>query len=300
VLTDARSRDLEDRSFDEPARRNVMSRRYPAVEGELEDELAQELENELENEIGGLVRELEDELEDEDFSEYEDELELEDELGGLARELEDELEDEDFADHEDEDEFEALVRELEDEFEREDEDFANPPRRVYADAELLAELAFAAEDAETEEEAEAFLGALAPLVIRAAAPLVKRYAPTLVRGAVSLGKKLWSSPTTRQLVRQVPRVLGRTVRDIGRRYAAGKPINAGVIARSLVGHAVNGGQPDERTGPPARRGRARRRNRPARGRSTRTTRTHTTRARRTATARRAAPRRRGKGRARRR
>ena len=276
-----------------------MSRRYPAVEGELEDELAQELENELENDIGGLVRELEDELEDEDFSEYEDELELEDELGGLARELEDELEDEDFAEYEDEleDEFETVVRELEDEFEREDEDFTNPQRRVFADAELMAELAFAAEESETEEEAEAFLGALAPLVLRAAAPLAKKYAPKLIRGAIGLGKRLWRSPNTRRLVRHVPRVLGRTVRDIGRRYAAGKPIDAGVISRSLVGHAVNAGRPEER---PARKGRSRRRNRPERGRSTRTTRTRAARTRRGASARRAAPRRRGKGRARRR
>ena len=125
-----------------------MSGRYPAVEGELEDELAAELENEFPD---GLARELEDEdfHDHEDFGDYEDEI-------GAAYELEDELsgEYEDFDEHEAE--FEDLVRELEAEFEYEDEyedeAFANPARRVYPDAELMAELAMQAEYAETAGE----------------------------------------------------------------------------------------------------------------------------------------------------
>jgi hypothetical protein len=225
-----------------------MSRRYPAVDGELEDELTQELQDELEYELGGLVRELDDELEDDNLTEYQGEDdELEDHFGGLAGELEDELSGDRFTDHED-DEFETVVRELEDEFGF-DERFVNPARRVYSDAELMAELAFAAESAETEEEVEAFLGALAPLAIKAAsvaAPLIAQYGPKLIQGAVSLGKRLWGSPTTRNLVRQVPKILGRTAVDVGTRFASGGAVNPRYIARTLVGNAVGAVQP---TGP---------------------------------------------------
>ncbi|HKS49314.1 MAG TPA: hypothetical protein VJT49_30245, partial [Amycolatopsis sp.] len=218
-----------------------MSGRYPAVEGELEDELAQELEDEFDFED-----ELSRELEDEGFSDHEDFGEYEDEIAAVAHELEDEFdyEDEDFADQETE--FHDLVRELETEFDYEDEDedetFANPARRVYPDAELMAELALQAEYAETEAEAEAFLGMLAPLAIQAAkwaAPRIIKYAPQLLRGAVNLGKRLWSNPTTRRAVRQVPKILARTARDVGHRYAQGRPINARYISRRLVGHTLN-------------------------------------------------------------
>ncbi|HET6499989.1 MAG TPA: hypothetical protein VFG87_04405 [Amycolatopsis sp.] len=229
-----------------------MNGRYPAVEGELEDELARELEDEFE-----------DELEDEFEGELEDEFE--DEFEATARELEDELEDEfeDFADSEGE--FEDLVRELEAEFEGEtegeDEAFANPARRVYPDAELMAELALQAENAETEAEAEAFLGALAPLAIQAAkwaAPKIIKHAPKLIRGAVSLGKRLWRNPATRQAVRQVPKILARTAKDVGHRYAQGQPIDGRYVSRRLVGHALNatGGRAGTRRGAPARARRA--------------------------------------------
>src|SRR3954452_9873771 len=164
-----------------------MSRRYPAVEGELEDELDRELEAELEGELEAGLGELEDEYENED------------EFGGLAAELEYELEDEDEDeaeyDYEDEAEaeFEAVVRELEAEFEFESEGFSNPARRVYSDAEMMAQLAFQAENAETEQEAEAFLGALAPLAFQAAKwalPKIVKHGPQLIRGAINLGRRL--------------------------------------------------------------------------------------------------------------
>ncbi|MEU6270174.1 hypothetical protein, partial [Saccharopolyspora shandongensis] len=220
--------------------------RYRAVDGELEDELARELEDEFEfedeDELEDFARELEDELE------FEDEDELEDELEGLVRELEDELEfeDEDEDEFEDEDEleeeFEQLVRELEAEFEDEDEYFANPARRVYSDAETMAKLAFEAERAETEAEVEGFLGALAPLAMSLAPkvlPLAKKFAPKIIKGVTAIGKKLWRSPTTRRMVRHVPKIAGRTVRDIGRRYANGQKVTGRHIARSLVGHTAD-------------------------------------------------------------
>jgi hypothetical protein len=211
-----------------------MSRRYPAVEGELEDELDRELEAELEDELEAGLGELEDEFEGEE------------EFGGLAAELEDELEGEDEAEYDYEDEaeaeFDAVVRELEAEFEFEDEGFSNPARRVYSDAEMMAQLAFQAENAETEQEAEAFLGALAPLAFQAAkwaAPKIIKHGPQLIRGAINLGRRLWRNPATRHAVRHVPRILGRTARDIGRRYAEGRPIDAHYVTRRLVGHTVH-------------------------------------------------------------
>lgn len=232
-----------------------MSRGYAAVDGELEDELSRELEAEFE-------AEFEDEL----AGEFEDEDEFEDELGGLARELEDELEDEVYGEYEDEDEdefeseFEAVVRELEDEFEleSEDEDFAHPARRVYSDAEMMAQLAFQAENAETEDEAEAFLGALAPLAVQAAkwaAPKIIKHGPKLIRGAVNLGRKLWRNPATRRAVRHIPKIIGRTARDVGRRYADGRPVNARYISRRLVGNTVDSVGAGNRRGQQRRRGR---------------------------------------------
>ncbi|WP_370966464.1 hypothetical protein [Amycolatopsis sp. cg9] len=211
-----------------------MSRRYPAVDGELEDELIREVEAELEDELETGLGELESEFEDEGG------------YGELAGELEDELEYEDEDEYEEEyeaeAEFEAVVRELEAEFELEDEGFSNPARRVYSDAEMLAQLAFQAENAESEQEAEAFLAALAPLAFQAAKwalPKIVKHGPQLIRGAVNLGKKLWRNPATRHAVRHVPRILGQTARDVGRRYADGRPINARYVSRRLVGHAVD-------------------------------------------------------------
>src|SRR5262249_2137917 len=181
----------------EPLRRKVMSRRYPVVEGEMEDELVHELEGEFEDELEmQLDRELREAYDHEDEDEYLHEFE--DELEAALGELEDEDEDEDFADHE----FETLVRELEAEFEEEGEDeyFTNPARRVYPDAELMAELALQAEYAENEHEAEGFLGLAAPLALQAAKwalPKIIKHGPSLVRGAVNLGKRLWANPATR-------------------------------------------------------------------------------------------------------
>lgn len=238
-----------------------MSRGYAAVDGELEDELSRELEaefeDELEGSLGELAHELEYELEDEDEALYE--FEDEDELGELAQELEDELEDEDEAlyefEFEDEAEFEAefenLVRELEAEFEFEDEfegeDFANPLRRLYPDADQLARLAFQAEQAETEDEAEAFIGPLAALAVRALprlAPAVRAVAPKIVRGATTLGRKLWRNLGTRHLVRRIPQIVKRTAGRVKARVRRGQgpfALTPGWLSNALIGSAVSFG-----------------------------------------------------------
>ncbi|MGW5648593.1 hypothetical protein ACWEV3_42365 [Saccharopolyspora sp. NPDC003752] len=217
--------------------------RYRAVDGELEDELAGELEEEFEfeDELEGLVRELEDEdeFEDEDFyefedeDEYEDELEaeledefdaeFEDELEALVQELEDELEDEYEDEDEYEEEFEALVRELEDEFEfeaeYEDEGFSNPARRVYPDAELMANLAFQAEQAETEDEVEGFLAPLIGLAARGLpklAPVIRKAAPVLRRGIGKIGRRLWKGKGRRK-IRKMPLLVKKAAQRLKRK-----------------------------------------------------------------------------------
>ncbi|MEV0054495.1 hypothetical protein AB0H34_28820 [Saccharopolyspora shandongensis] len=230
--------------------------RYRAVDGELEDELGRELEDEFEfedefeDELEGLAHELEDEdeFEDEDFYEFEDEYEdedeledeledefdaeFEDELEALIQELEDELEDEDEFEDEDEyeEEFEALVRELEGEFEfeaeYEDEGFANPARRVYPDAELMANLAFQAEQAETEDEVEGFLAPLVGLAARGLprlAPVIRKAAPMLRRGIGKIGRRLWKGKGRRK-IRKMPMLLKKAAQRLKRKPRSQGPL----------------------------------------------------------------------------
>ena len=200
-----------------------LNHRYPPVQGELEDE-----------------------FEDEDESMYEAEDEYEDEafLGGLAKlagsflgdsegEWEDEYEDEwEF-------EFEAEAEaEYEDEYEDEDESesFANPVRRVYRDAELMAHLSTRAAQTESESEAEAFIGALIPMAARLiprAASLIARNAPALIKGATKVTRQLRRNPATRQLVQAMPVILQRTAQSLADQAANGDDIDPATALDTL-------------------------------------------------------------------
>ena len=161
------------------------------------------------------------------------ELEYEDEafFGGLAKIAgsllgEGELEDE----AEFEFEFEAEA-ESEEEYEDEDEQesFANPVRRVYRDAELMAHLSTRAAQTESEAEAEAFIGALVPLaakLIPRAASLLSRNAPSLIRGATRITRQLRRDPRTRRLVQAMPVILQRTAQSLADQAANGQDIDA--------------------------------------------------------------------------
>jgi hypothetical protein len=73
----------------------------------------------------------------------------------------------------------------------------NPQQRIYPSA-LMEHLGHAAATAESEAEAEAFLGALVPLAARLiprVAPTIMRVAPTLIRGVAGAGRTLLRSPT---------------------------------------------------------------------------------------------------------
>ena len=239
----------------------TLNHRYPAIQGEYEDEFEyeDELEEEYEDEafLGALGKiagsflgeeEYEYELEDE----YEDEYEFEDEafLGGLAKiagsllgegeyedELEGELEFEFEAEAEAEMESELeLEEEFEDEAEEEAEGFVNPVRRIYRDAESMAHLAVRAERAQSEAEAEAFVGALVPLaskIIPRAAKVIARNAPALVKGASKIVRQLRRNPQTRRMVRALPVVLQRTAQSLADQAANGRDIDATTVVRTL-------------------------------------------------------------------
>ncbi|MFC4786543.1 hypothetical protein ACT8ZV_18865 [Nocardioides sp. MAHUQ-72] len=217
----------------------TLNHRYPAIQGEYEDEYESELEGEYE---------LEEELEDESFlgplasiagsllgeEEYEAEYELESEY---ETELEEEFEFEFEAEAEMEMESEAeLEEEFEDEAEEEAEGFVNPVRRIYRDAETMAHLAVRAERAQSEAEAEAFVGALVPIAARLiprAASVLARNAPALIRGATRIARRLRRSPQTRRMVRALPVVLQRTAQSLADQAANGVPIDATTVVRTL-------------------------------------------------------------------
>lgn len=200
---------------------------YPPVEGELEEELAYEAEGEWEQEIEG---------------EWEGEGETEagyetwgTDAGG--REFDFEAE----AEHEAEGEEEA-------------EGFLNPIRRIYPDAELMAHLARAAGAAESEGEADAFIGALVPLagkIIPRAAQLVGRVAPQLIRGATRVTRQLRRDPATRKLIEAVPVILQRTAQSIADQVESGHPLSGDMALRTL------GRMTTRVLGTPASRSRAR-------------------------------------------
>jgi len=135
-----------------------------------------------------------------------------------------------------EDEFEG---EFEDEFEFESEHEweLNPVRRVYPDA-LMEHLGAAAAEAESEDEAEAFLAALVPLAMKAAplaaklAPKLLKAAPQVMRGVGQVAKLLRGSPATKPLVRAMPTIVQRTMRDLAR------PGNRGSVTPQRAAHAL--------------------------------------------------------------
>jgi hypothetical protein len=165
--------------------------------------------------------------------EYEGEYEMEGEF-----ELEGEYE------YEGESEFEG-------EFELEGEYEVNPQRRIYNEA-MMEHLGHAAAEAETEEEAEAFIGALASLASGAArlgsaagrvgsvggrlargGPLA-RVVPQLSRGATNIVRTLRRNPTTRPLVRTLPNIMQRTARSLAQQARRGQPVTPQIASRTLA------------------------------------------------------------------
>jgi hypothetical protein len=226
-----------------------MSPRYPAIEGEQESELeyewegeeegeqfSHEYEEEFEGELEGIIRELEGEFE----------LENEEELFGAGQGA---------GEFEGEEESEVFAAEFEGELEY--EHFADPSLRAHrqgvaAEAELMAHLATEAANAESEAEAEAFLGALVGPALRLgvrflpkALPAISRVAAPVVRSIAKVGGQLWRHPETRKLVKALPSAALRTFGDLATQWGDGQDITArkalGTLGSNLAG-VLSGGR----------------------------------------------------------
>jgi hypothetical protein len=143
--------------------------------------------------------------------------------GELETEFESELESE-------------LELEGESEFEGESEAEAEIATHPTTEHEALAEMmAEAASHAAGEGEAEAMAGAavvtvLSPRDRRALSSLL----PALIHGTAVLTRILRRHPRTRPLVRAVPSIMRRSVRNLKRRAAAGRPITRRAAARTTA------------------------------------------------------------------
>lgn len=170
---------------------------------------------------------------------YESEFELEDEL---ESELEGELEDES--------EFE-MEWEGEGEYETE----LSPIRKIYPDA-MMEHMAHMAAEAETEDEAaEHFLPLigmaakkLLPIVAKAVSPALKRaipkvaravtrLEPQLTRGVGAIARKLYKDPGKRGLLHAMPSIARRTIYQVAKRAAQGRPVTARGAIRTLAHQA---------------------------------------------------------------
>jgi len=112
---------------------------------------------------------------------------------------------------------------------------ANPLRRVYPDA-LMEHMGHMATEAESEAEAEAFIGALVPLaaqVLPRVAPHIMRAAPRLIRGISRVTRTLRRNPATRPLVRALPSIIRRTVETVARQTRQGRPVTPQTVVRAL-------------------------------------------------------------------
>lgn len=122
------------------------------------------------------------------------------------------------------------------EFEGESEFELDARRRMRPPA-LMRYLGYAAARADSEDEAEAFIGALVPLAAQAvprAAPALMRVAPQLIRGLSSAASSMRRNPNTRALVQHLPAVAQRTAASIARRTAQGQRVTPSAAMRSFT------------------------------------------------------------------
>ncbi|MFQ3615193.1 MAG: hypothetical protein SNJ50_00665 [Cyanobacteriota bacterium] len=118
-------------------------------------------------------------------------------------------------------------------------EFETAPASEY---EVMAEhLAHMAANSQSEAEAEAFIGALIPMVARglsAAAPVISRVVPQVIRPLAQAGRALLQNPQTRPLVRTFPTIARSSMATLAQRVAKGQPVNARVAARTVAGNVA--------------------------------------------------------------
>jgi hypothetical protein len=121
----------------------------------------------------------------------------------------------------------------------------NPIAKVYpatVTAGAMEHLGRAAAEAEDAAHAEAFVGALVPYglsLARAAAPLIARATPQLIKGAANMTRTLRADPATQPLVRMVPGILRAAVANLARQASAGQQPTPPAAVRALATQAAH-------------------------------------------------------------
>ena len=122
---------------------------------------------------------------------------------------------------------------------------------LMGEAEEMELLAEAATQAESEAEAEGFIGALVPLAAKFLPKLLpiaknllpkalsaaRRVTPNLIKNVTRLGRKMRKHPRTRPLVRTLPTIVRNTVKTVGKAAAAGKPVTPAAAVKTMAHHA---------------------------------------------------------------
>ena len=104
-------------------------------------------------------------------------------------------------------------------------------------AALMEHFAHAAAEAETEEAADAYSGALVPAAARLASRgdgAILKSAPRLIQVLTGASRLLRQTPETRPLVRTLPAALRQTVAKAARQAADGKEPSPRAVARHLA------------------------------------------------------------------
>ncbi|WP_138468873.1 hypothetical protein [Poseidonocella sp. HB161398] len=162
---------------------------------------------------------------------------LEDDFELFGEEDDFDMEDDDFADFGDafgeEDDF------AEDDYFEEDDLESDLEYFDPMDVEAMEKLgALAAKGLESEEDEDAFIGALASLASRAL-PAAARAAPQLLRAGRAIVRRIGRSPAARSAMRAVPTIMRRTAASQLRRYSRGRPVTPTSALRSAAHHTAN-------------------------------------------------------------
>lgn len=109
--------------------------------------------------------------------------------------------------------------------------------------EVMAEhLAHMAANSQSEAEAEAFLGAMIPMIARgvsAATPALTRIAPRLIRPMAQAGRALFRNQRTRPLLRTMPQIARRTISTLSRNMGSnGQVPTEQTAARALASNVA--------------------------------------------------------------
>lgn len=93
--------------------------------------------------------------------------------------------------------------------------------------------------AESEEEEDAFLGALVSMATKALPSVLsvgRKVLPKLVGAAKHVVSAVGKDPNVRRAAKSGVNVLTRTAQDVARRYSQGRPVTGRYIARKAAGH----------------------------------------------------------------